>query len=126
MFTLEYMDCWERFDETLLHEKKDFYNNLNIKNITVVDYRHAKRIFKEFKINNLGDYHDIYVQSDTLLLADLFEDFWYKCIEIYELGPAHFLSAPRLAWQACFKKVRVALELLTDIDMLLMVEQYVM
>ena len=69
------MDCWERFDETLLHEKKDFYNNLNIKNITVVDYRHAKRIFKEFKINNLGDYHDIYVQSDTLLLADLFEDF---------------------------------------------------
>ena len=69
------MDCWERFDKTLLHEKKDFYNNLNIKNITVVDYRHAKRIFKEFKINNLGDYHDIYVQSDTLLLADLFEDF---------------------------------------------------
>ena len=82
-----------------------------------------KKIFKKFKINNLGDYHDLYVQSDTLLLADVFENFRNKCIEIYELGPAHFLSAPGLAWQPCLKKTEIKLELLTDIDMWLMVEK---
>ena len=64
----------------------------------------------------------MYVQSDTLLLADVFENFRNKCIEIYELGPAHFLSAPALAWQACLKITGVRLELLTDTDMLLIVE----
>ena len=88
-----------------------------------VNYRHAKRVYKEFKLKNLGDYHDLNVQSDTLLLADVFENFRNKCIEIYELDPAHFLSAPGLAWQACLKKTGVKLELLTDIDMLLMIEK---
>ena len=78
---------------------------------------------KRVEIKNLGEYHDWYVQSDTLLLADVFENFRDKCIEIYELNPAHFLSAPGLAWQACLKKIKVKLELLTDIDMLLMVEK---
>ena len=80
-------------------------------------------MFKELKLKNLSDYHDLYVQSDTLLLADVFENFRNKCIEIYELDPVHFLSAPGLAWQACLKKTKVELELLTDIDMLLMVEK---
>ena len=74
-------------------------------------------------IKNLGEYHDLYVQSDTLLLADVFENFRDKCIEIYELDPAHFLSAPGLAWQACLKKTGIKLELLTDNDMLLMFEK---
>ena len=65
----------------------------------------------------------MYVQSDTLLLAYVFENFRNKCIEIYELDPAYFLSAPRLAWQACLKKTEVKLGLLTDVDMLLMVEK---
>ena len=68
----------------------------------------------------MGEYHDLYVQSDTALLADVFESFRDKCLEIYELDPAHFLSAPGLAWQACLKKTQVELELLTDNDMLLM------
>ena len=80
-------------------------------------------MFEELKLKNLGDYHDLYIQSDTLLLADVFENFRDKCIEIYELNPAHFLSAPGLAQQACLKKTKVKLELLTDIDMLLMVEK---
>ena len=75
------------------------------------------------KLKNLGDYHGLYVQSDTLLLADVFENFRSKCIEIYKLDPAHFLSAPGLAWQACLKNTRVKLELLTDIDILLIVEK---
>ena len=75
------------------------------------------------EIKNQGENHDLYVLSDTLLLADVFENFKDKCIEIYGLDPAHFLSAPRLAWQACLKKTGVELELLADIDMLLMVEE---
>ena len=78
---------------------------------------------KELKLKNLGDYHDLYVQSDLLLLAEKFENVRNKCIEIYELDPAHFLSAPGLAWQACLKNTGVRLKLLTDIDMLLMVDK---
>ena len=80
-------------------------------------------MFKELKLKNLGDYHEFYAQSDTLLPADVFENFRNKCIEIYELDSAHFLSAPGLAWQACLKKKRVKLELLTDFDMLLIVKK---
>ena len=80
-------------------------------------------MFEEFKLKNLGDYHNLYVQGDTLLFADVFENFRNKYIEIYELDPAHFLSASGLAWQACLKETGVKLELLTDIDMLLMVEK---
>ena len=83
-------------------------------------------MFEETNLKNLGDYHDLYVQGDTLLLADNFENFRNKCTEVYKLDPAHFLSAPRLAWQACWKKkkkIEVELKLLTDIDMLLIVEK---
>ena len=90
---------------------------------TDFDYRHAKKVFKKFKMNNLGDYHDLYVQDVALLLADISEIFRNKCIEIYELDPGHFLSAPGLAWQACLKNTRIELELLTNINMLLMVEK---
>ena len=97
IYPYEYIDSWERFDETSFLDKVASYSSLNMEGITSVDYRHAKRVYKEFKLKNLGDYHDLYVQSDTLLLADVFENFRNKCIEIYELDPAHFLSAPGLA-----------------------------
>ena len=116
------MDNWERFNEVVLPKKKAFYSNLNIEDITDVDYRHANRVFKEFKMNNLGDYHDLYVKSDTVLLANVFENFRNMCMKIYELDPSHFLTAPGLAWQACLKKTEVQLELTTDLDMLLMIE----
>ena len=117
------MHSWERFDETSLPDEEVFYSNLNMEDIIDADYRHVKRVFKSLNTKNLGDYHDLYVQSDTLLLADLFENFRNMCIEVYELDPAHFLSAPGLAWQACLKKTDVKLELLTDVDMLLMAEK---
>ena len=82
-----------------------------------------KKVHKELKIRNLGEYHDLYIQSDTLLLADVFENFRNKWIEIYELDPAHFLFVPGLAWQPCLRKATVKLELLIDINMLLMVEK---
>ena len=99
---------------------KGFDSCLNMEEITDIDYRHVKRVFRELKMNTLGDYHDLYVQSDALLLADIFENFRNKCIETYELDPAYFLSAPGLTRQACFKKTEVELELLADLNMLLM------
>ena len=119
----EYMGGWDKFNETSIPSKESFYSNLTIENITEMDYIHANNIFKTFKLNNLGDYHDLYVQSDTLLLADVFENFRKACIKTYQLDPAHFISLPVLAWQACLKKTGVELELLTDYDMLLMIEE---
>ena len=92
-----------------------------MENIDDIDYRHGHNVFKRFKLKNLGEYHDLYVQSDTLLLADVFENFRDTCLKVYELDPAHFLSLPGLAWQACLKTTNKKLELLTDYDMLLMV-----
>ena len=117
------MDNWERFDESSLPDKESLYSSLNMENIDDIDYRHGNNVFKKFKLKNLGEYHNLYVQSDTLLLADVFENFRNMCIKVYELDPAHFLSLPRLARQACLKKTNVKLELLTDYDMLLMVKE---
>ena len=112
------MDSWERFSETSLPDEKAFYSDLYQEDITDKDYIHAQKVFEEFKLKNLSEYHDLYFQSDISLLPDAFENFRNKCIEIYELDPANYLSAPGLAWQACLKKTTVKLELLTDIDML--------
>ena len=119
----EYMDSWEKFNETSLPSKEDFYSNLNMESIDDIDYRHGNNVFKGFRLENLGDYHDLYMQSGTLLLGDVFENFRDMCIKVYELDPAHFISLPGLAWQACLKKTNIELELLTDYDMLLMVEK---
>ena len=124
VYPYEYMDNWERFNETSLPDQDSFYSSLNMEHIDDIDYRHGNNVFKKFKLKNLGEYHDLYVQSDTLLLADVFENFRNMCIKVYELDPAHFLSLPGLACQACMKKkTNVKLELLTDYDMLLMVEE---
>ena len=117
------MDSWERVNETSLPEKDAFYSNLHMEDITDVDHRHRKRMFKSLNNKNLDVYHDLYIQSDTLLLADIFENFRNMCIKVYELDPAHFLSAPGLAWQDCLKKTEVELELITDVDILLMIEK---
>ena len=119
-YPYEYMDSWKRFKEESLPDKESFYSKLNKKGITNKDYAHAQKVWDALNKKNLGEYHDLYVQSDTALLADVFESFRDKSLEIYELDPAHFLSAPGLAWQACLKKTQVELELLTDNDMLLM------
>ena len=94
-----------------------------MEDIIDADYVHVKIIPKDFEIKHLGEYHDLYVQSDTLLLADVFENVRNMCLQIQKLDPAKFLSAPGLAWQAALKKTKVKLDLLTDIDMLLMIEK---
>ena len=84
VYPYEYMDNWERFDETSLSNKESFYSNLNMENIEDIDYRHGNNVFKRFKLKNLGEYHDLYVQSDTLLLADVFENFRNTCLKVYQ------------------------------------------
>ena len=123
VYLYEYLDNWERFNETSLPNKESFYSNLNMENIDDIHYRHGNNVFKRFKLKNLGEYHDLYVQSDTLLLVHVFENFRNTCLKVYELDPAHFLSLPGLAWQACLKKTSIKLELLTDYNMLFMVEE---
>ena len=91
-----------------------------MKDISKIDYRHVLKVFNKFNIKNLGEYHDLHVQSDTILLADLFEIFRNLCLNTYELDPAYFLSLPGLAWQACLKHSEIKLEF---IDMLLMIEK---
>ena len=122
-FNHKYMVDWEKFNETSLPEKEDFYSHLNMEDITDADYAHAKRVRKHFEIKNLQKYHDLYIQGDTLLLADAFENLRNMCLEIYKRHPAKFLSDTELAWQAALKKTKVKLDLLTDIDMLIMVEK---
>ena len=119
----EYMDSWEKFDENTIPPKEAFYVNLNLEDISNEDYVHAQKVWGVFEINNLGEYLDLYVQSDTLLLVDVFENFRNMCLEKYELDPTYFVPAPGLAWQACLKKEGVKLELITDDDMLLMFEK---
>ena len=102
VYPYEDMDSWENFDETTLPPKEAFYSNLE--NISNEDYAQAQKVWEVFELKNRGEYHDLYVQSDTLLLSDVFENFRNKCLEIYELDPIYFVSAPGLAWQACLKK----------------------
>ena len=116
------MDSREKFNENSIPPKEAYYSKLNEEDISDADYAHVQNLWEVFKIKDIGDDHDLYVQIDTLLLADVFENFRDKCVEIYGLDLAHFLSAPRLAWQACLKKTEVKLELLTDIDMLLIID----
>ena len=120
------MDEWKKFNETTLSEKEEFYSNLKVEEITDPDYMHGKKVCKD-----LGEYHDLCLKSDKLLLADVFENFRNMWTNIFELDPAKFISAPGLAWKAALKKTEVKLELLTDIYILLMVkneleEEYVM
>ena len=97
VYPYDYMDRWDKFNEKLIPSKESFYSSLTLENITEIDYIQANNVFKTFKLNNLGDYHNLYVKSDTLLLADVFENFRKTCIKTYKLDPAHFISLPGLA-----------------------------
>ena len=120
--TNEYMDSFERFDETELPEKEKFYSSLSGKGITDEKYSHAKDVWSKFGCQNLGNYHDLYVATDVLLLAEVFENFRKVCQDKYGLDPAHYYSAPGLSWDALLKKTGVELELLTDLDMHLFIQ----
>ena len=123
VYPYEYIDSLERFKENKLPPKEAFYSRLVGEGISDEDYERAKKVWKVFGMKTLQDYHDLYNVTDVLLLADVFENFRNICMENYKLDPAHYFTAPGLAWDACLKITGVELELLSDIDMLLMIEE---
>ena len=123
VYPYEYMDSLEKLKETTLPPKEAFYSRLNDGGISDEDYAHPQNVWKTFKMKYFKDYHELYNKVDVLLLADVFENFRNICLENYELDPAHYYTAPGLAWDAALKVTDVNLELLSDIDMLLMVEK---
>ena len=124
-YPYEYMDTVERFKETELPPKKAFYSRLSGKGISKTDYKHALNVWNTFNMKTLSEYHDLYNETDVLLLADVFENFRDVCLKIYGLDPAHYFTAPGLAWDACLKTTNITLELLSDPDMLLMFEKMI-
>ena len=123
VYPYEYMNSLEKVKETKLPPREAFYSRLNDEGICNEDYTHAKEVWETFEMKNLKDYHNLYNQADVLLLADVFENFRDICIKNYNLDPAHYYTAPGLAWDVALKVTKVELELLTDIDILLMVEK---
>ena len=117
------MSSWDKFNEGRLPSKDKFYSKLNMAGVNDNEYEHACKVWKEFKIKNMGEYHDLYLKTDVILLANVFESFRNVCMENYGLDPAHFYTAPGLAWNVCLKKTGIRLKLLQDPDMLLMFEQ---
>ena len=125
IYPYECKDCWNKFNKDKLPPMNNFYSELTMENIANSDYRHAQRVFKTFDNKNLGDYHDLYVQSDVLLLADVFKNFKNQCLKAFDLDPANFLTLPSLAWQAYLTVPNVQLDLITNSEMLLMIEEAV-
>ena len=123
IYPYDYMNGIKKFSEEKLPPKEKFYSKLNDSNVSDEDYEHAQRIWKEFGIKDLGEYHDLYLKSDVLLLADVFEEFRNVCLENYSLDPAWYYTSPGLSWDALLKHSGVKLELLTDPDILLLFEK---
>ena len=120
IYPYEYMDDWDKFRETVLPPKEAFYSKLAMVGVNEEIYEHARRVWAEFGINNLGEYDNLYLKTDVILSANIFKAFRKVCLDNYGLDPAHFYMAPGLAWKACLKKTRIRLGLLSDPDMLLM------
>ena len=114
------MGSWKlKFQDNHLPQIEVFHSRLSLLKICESDYDHAQRVWKDFKMKNLGDYHDLYLRTDVLLLSNVFETFRTTCLEHYALDSACFYTSPGLDWQTCLKKTEVNLQLLTDPNMLL-------
>ena len=123
VYPYEYMDSWDKFDLPVPLDKKHYYSELNDSNISDEDINHVKNVCNTLKITNLGQYHDLYVRSETALLADIFENFRDRYLDVDKLDPAYYLSAPGLSWHSGLKMTGQVLKLLTHENMLLLFEK---
>ena len=123
VYPYDYVDSFEKFNESQLPIKKDFCSILNNQHITDEDYHHAQNVWETFNIKTMGDYHDLYLKSDIILLADVFENFRKTCLEYYKLDPCHYFTSPGLSWDAMLKMTDIKFELMTDIDMFQIIEK---
>ena len=122
VYPYDYMDSFDKFKQKL-PTKKEFHSVLNNEHISDEDYKHAQNVWEVFSLKNMGEYHDLYLTSDVLLLADVFENFRKTCLEYYKLDPCHYFTSPGLSWDAMLKMIDIKLELMTDIDMFQFIEK---
>ena len=123
VYPYDYVTSINKLKETKLPSKEDFYSKLYDEEISDEDYQHAINVWKTFNCQTLQDYHDLYLKSEVLLLADVFENFRKTCLKHYKLDPCHYYTVPGLAWDACLKETKEELQLLKDYYMLIMFEQ---
>ena len=122
VYPYDYMDSFDKFNEKL-PTKEDFYSNMNNEHISDEDYCHAQKVWNTFQLQTMGEYHNLYLKSDILLLADVFENFRKTCLQYYKLDPCHYFTSPGLSWDAMLKMTNIQLELMTDIDMFQFIEK---
>ena len=123
IYPYDHMDSFDRFNETQLPVQQDFYSILNNEHISDEQYKHAQNVWNTFNLKTMGDYHDLYLKSDILLLADVFENFRKTCLQYYNLDPCHYFTSPCLSWHAMLKMTDIKLELMADIDMFQFIEK---
>lgn len=123
VYPYSYMDNWDKMNKTELPTIHEFFDSLNDKSISDEEYEHAKIVWRTFNIQSMREYTELYLKTDVLLLADIFENFRQNCIKLYELDPAHYFTLPGYSWDCMLKTTNVRIELLTDIDKVLFVER---
>ena len=121
VYPYDYMDSFSKFNDTQLPSRRDFYSLLTDESIEDKEYEHVQKVWNTFQIKNMGEYHDLYLKSDILLLADVFENFRKTCLSYYGLDPPHYVTSPGLAWDAMLKMTKISLDVITDIDMQLFI-----
>ena len=122
VYPYDYMDSFDKFNSPL-PKKEEFYSILNNEHISDENYKHAQNVWNTINLKNMGEYHDLYLQSDILLLTDVFENFRKTCLEYYKLDPCHYFTSPGLSWDAMLKMTDIKLELMTDVDMFQFIEK---
>lgn len=123
VFPYEYIDKFEKLNEISLPPKESFYSMLSQSHISNDEYEHAQKVWEKFRLRTLGEYSDLYLKTDVLLLADVFENFRNTCLTTYSLDPAHYFGAAGLSFDAMLKYTGISIELFTDVDMLLFAER---
>ena len=123
VYPYDFIDSFEKFNQTELPTKDQFYSILNDQHITDDEYEHANKVWNTFMIKTMGEYHDLYLVSDVLLLTDVFENFRKTCMQYYKLDPCHYFTSLGLCWDAMLKMTNIKLELMTDIDMFQFIEK---
>ena len=122
VYPYDFKDSFKKFNEKL-PPKEEFYSVLNDEHISDEDYKHAQNVWNAFSLDNMGNYHNLYLKSDILLLADVFENFRKTCLQYYKLDPCHYFTSPGFSWDAMLKMTNIKLELMTDIDMFQFIEK---
>ena len=123
VYPYDFMDSFEKFNNRELPTKDQFYSIVNDEHVTDDEYDHAKKVWDTFYIKTMGEYHDLYLVSDMLLLTNVFENFRKTCMQYYKLDPCHYFTSPGLSWDAMLKMTNIKLELMTDIDMFQFIEK---